>query len=219
MYSITTLQTNISVISPLIQHTGVDHSVRCVYWSTVRSLALHSLTRSFSLGESTPPFGGRSSRVRKIYSSFTVSPRPITSYGALDLPTYFLDLTPFAPTFADGLPHNVTLDVASAEANHTLNQNWYVSGLLQVVTDPSGKPTTGGITCYDVEPYAVTETSASIGGADINITVSAQRSLYIEAVVLSGSGQENYVVFQQDLNYTNTQYYLDNANTQVSGWK
>ncbi|KAG8217519.1 peptide N-acetyl-beta-D-glucosaminyl asparaginase amidase A-domain-containing protein [Butyriboletus roseoflavus] len=140
--------------------------------------------------------------------------RPITSYGALDLPTYFLDLTPFAPTFADGLPHNVTLDVASAEANHTLNQNWYVSGLLQVVTDPSGRPTTGGITCYDVQPYAVTETSASIGGTDVNITVRAQRSLYIEAVVISGSGQENHVVFQQDLNFINTQYYLDNATTQ-----
>ncbi|KAI9566425.1 peptide N-acetyl-beta-D-glucosaminyl asparaginase amidase A-domain-containing protein [Boletus coccyginus] len=140
--------------------------------------------------------------------------RPITSYGALDLPTYFLDLTPFAPIFADGLPHNVTLDVASAETDHTLNQNWYVSGLLQVVTDPSGKPTTGGITYYDVQPYAVTETSASIGGTDVNITVRAQRSLYIEAVVISGSGQETSVVFQQYLDYTNTQYYLDNAKIQ-----
>lgn len=146
-----------------------------------------------------------------------MSPRPITSYGALDLPTYFLDLTPFAPIFADGLPHNVTLDVASAEVDHMLNQNWYVSGLLQVVTDPSGKPTTGGITRYDVQPYAATETSASIGGTDVNITVRAQRSLYIEAVVISGSGQETSVVFQQYLDYTNTQYYLDDAKTQVSG--
>ncbi|KAG9318485.1 peptide N-acetyl-beta-D-glucosaminyl asparaginase amidase A-domain-containing protein [Chiua virens] len=140
--------------------------------------------------------------------------RPITSYGALNLPTYFLDLTPFAPTFSDGLPHNVTLDVASAEANHTLNQNWYVSGLLQVVTDPSGKQTTGRITSYDVQPYAVTETSASIGGTDVNITVNAQHSVHIEAVVISGSGQENYVTFDQDLSYTNTQYYLNNTLTQ-----
>lgn len=62
----------------------------------------------------------------------------------------------------------------------------------------------------------MTETSASIGGTDINITVSAQRSLRIEAVVISGSGQENYVQFQQDLNYTNTQYYLNNVSVQVS---
>lgn len=217
MDSTTTLQTSTSVIFPLVQRTGVGHSGRYAYWSTVRSLALPSLTRSYSPGESTPLSGGGSSRAVNAIHSFTVSPRPITSYGALDLPTYFLDLTPFAPTFADGLPHNVTLDVASAEANHTLNQNWYVSGLLQVVTDPSGKPTTGGITSYDVQPYAVTETLASIGGTDVNITVKAQRSLYIEAVVISGSGQETSVAFQQNLDYTNTQYYLNNTNTQVSG--
>ncbi|KAF8844962.1 hypothetical protein BDN67DRAFT_1050060 [Paxillus ammoniavirescens] len=140
--------------------------------------------------------------------------RPITSYGALDLPTYFLDLTPFAPVFADGFPHNISLDVVSAEANHTLNQNWYVSGLLQVVLDPSGKPTTGNITSYDVQPYAVTETTATMGGGDVNITLKAQRSLRIESVVISGSGQENNVIFQQNLNYTNTQYYLDYAYTQ-----
>ncbi|KIJ69396.1 hypothetical protein HYDPIDRAFT_79703 [Hydnomerulius pinastri MD-312] len=140
--------------------------------------------------------------------------RPITSYGALDLPTYFLDLTPFAPVFADGLPHNVSLDVASAEANHTLNENWYVSGLLQVVTDPSGKPTTGKITAYDVQPYAVTETTATMGGGDVNITVKAQRSLRIEATVISGSGKENNVVFQQNMDYTNTQYYLNYTYTQ-----
>lgn len=117
--------------------------------------------------------------------------------------------------FADGLPHTVTLDVASAEANHTLNQNWYVSGLLQVVTDPSGKPTTGKITTYDVQPYAVTETTAIIGGTDVNITVNAQRSIKIESTVVSGSGTTNNVVFQQNLDYTNTQYYLNNAYTQV----
>jgi len=117
--------------------------------------------------------------------------------------------------FADGLPHNVTLDVASAEANHTLNQNWYVSGLLQVVTDPSGKPTTGKITTYDVQPYATTETTASIGGTDVNITVNAQRSIKIESTIVSGSGTTNNVIFQQNLDYTNTQYYLDDANTQV----
>jgi hypothetical protein len=108
--------------------------------------------------------------------------------------------------FADGLPHNVTLDVASAEANHTLNQNWYVSGLMQVVTDPSGKPTTGKITTYDVQPYATTGTTASIGGADVNITVKAQRSIKIESTIISGSGTTNNVIFQQNLDYTCCKY-------------
>ncbi|KIJ44380.1 hypothetical protein M422DRAFT_168580, partial [Sphaerobolus stellatus SS14] len=51
--------------------------------------------------------------------------RPITSYGALDQPTYFIDLTPFVPILANGKPHNLTIDVVSGETNHTINDNWY----------------------------------------------------------------------------------------------
>ncbi|KZT26436.1 hypothetical protein NEOLEDRAFT_1162094 [Neolentinus lepideus HHB14362 ss-1] len=140
--------------------------------------------------------------------------RPITSYGALDLPTYFLDLTPFVPVLADGNPHNISLDVASAESDHAINGNWYVSGNLQVVTDPSGKPTSGKITAYDVQPYAQTSASASVGGGDVNITVKATRNVHIEAEVISGSGNTNYVVWSQNLQYSNTQYYLDNTYVQ-----
>ena len=57
---------------------------------------------------------------------------PITSYGALDLPTYYIDLTPFVPLLADGTPHNVSLDVISAEKNHTIDDNWFLSGNIQV---------------------------------------------------------------------------------------
>ena len=40
---------------------------------------------------------------------------PISLYGTLDLPTYFLDLTPFVPMLTDGNSHAISLDVASAE--------------------------------------------------------------------------------------------------------
>ncbi|KDQ60819.1 hypothetical protein JAAARDRAFT_173070 [Jaapia argillacea MUCL 33604] len=140
--------------------------------------------------------------------------RPITSYGALDLPTYFLDLTPFAPLLADGNSHNITLDVASAETDHTINDNWYVSANLQVVTDPSGRPTTGQITTYDAQPYAQTTTTGSVGDGDVNITVAATRSVHIEANVISGSGTTTHVVWSQSLEYSNTQYYLDNTYVQ-----
>lgn len=140
--------------------------------------------------------------------------KPITSYGAIDLPTYFLDLTPFAPVFADGLPHNVSIDAVSAEANHTVNSNWYVSGLLQVITHPSGKRTTGQMIAYDAQPYADTQTYGSVSPSDVNITVTAQRRLRIESLVISGDGTENHVVFEQYLDYTNTQYYLNYSNTQ-----
>ncbi|RPD66354.1 hypothetical protein L226DRAFT_478924 [Lentinus tigrinus ALCF2SS1-7] len=141
--------------------------------------------------------------------------RPITSYGAIDLPTYFIDLTPFVPVLTDGQPHNISLDVVSAEANHTINQNWFVSGNLQVVTDPSGKPTTGKITRYDAQPFAQTSITGSVGDGDVNVTVSATRNIHIESEITSGSGKTTHVVWTQSLQYSNTQNYLDNATIQI----
>ncbi|CCM04580.1 uncharacterized protein FIBRA_06761 [Fibroporia radiculosa] len=141
--------------------------------------------------------------------------QPITSYGALDLPTYFIDLTPFVPVLADGQAHNISIDVVSAETNHTINPNWYVSGNLQVITDSSSKPTTGKILVYDVQPYAETTTTGSVGAnGDVNVTVSASRKILIESEIISGSGEYTYVVWTQNLEYSNTQYYLDNYNVQ-----
>lgn len=141
--------------------------------------------------------------------------RPITSYGALDLPTYALDLTPFAPLLANGQPHNISMDVVSAESDHAINDNWFVSGLVQVVTDPSGKQTTGSITKYDAQPFAMTTTTGSVGGGDVNVTVEATRNIAIEATVVSGSGKVNKVVVSQQMKFSNTQFFLDNASIQV----
>ncbi|CAA7271697.1 unnamed protein product [Cyclocybe aegerita] len=140
--------------------------------------------------------------------------RPISSYGALDLPTYFLDLTPFVPIFADGNPHNVTLDVASAEDDHTVLQNWFLSGVLQVFVDKSSKPTTGKITTYSVHPYSQSSTVGTVGGGDVNVTVSASRKLRIESTIISGSGKVNHVVWTQNMQFKNVQFLLDNTNTQ-----
>ncbi|KAF8636717.1 hypothetical protein AX17_003520 [Amanita inopinata Kibby_2008] len=141
--------------------------------------------------------------------------RPITAYGALDLPTYFLDLTPFVPLLTDGKPHVFTIDVVSAEDDHTILQNWFVSGLLQVITDQSPNRTTGKITRYDVEPYARTSATANVGtNGDVNITVTASRRLHIEADITSGSGTRTHVVWQQNLRFTNEQSYLQNLSVE-----
>ena len=143
--------------------------------------------------------------------------RPITSYRALDLPNYFLDVTPFVPLLADGQPHNFSLDVVSAESDHAINQNWFVSGLLQVVTDPSGKPTTGKMNVYEAAPFAVTSTTGSVGAnGDVNVTVKATRDILIESTIVSGSGKVNNVVFKQALSYSNTQSFLNNTFIQVN---
>ncbi|KAF8172814.1 peptide N-acetyl-beta-D-glucosaminyl asparaginase amidase A-domain-containing protein [Mycena galopus ATCC 62051] len=139
--------------------------------------------------------------------------RPITSYGAFDLPTYFLDLTPFVPHLTDGKPHMFIIDVVSAEANHTILPNWYVSGVLQVITDTSSKPTSGRITSYNAEPFAQTSTTGSLSenGDQLSIKVTASRKIHITADILSGSGKANHVVFSQNLEYINEQNYFDNG--------
>ncbi|KAI0362365.1 hypothetical protein OH77DRAFT_1441853 [Trametes cingulata] len=141
--------------------------------------------------------------------------RPITSYGALDLPTYFIDLTPFVPVLTDGKPHNISIDVVSAESDHAINQNWFVSGNLQVVTDSSSRPTTGKITKYEASPFAVSKTTGSVGAnGDVNVTVSATRNIHIEAEITSGSGKTTHVVWSQNLQFSNTQNFLDSFNIQ-----
>ncbi|KIY70925.1 hypothetical protein CYLTODRAFT_346938 [Cylindrobasidium torrendii FP15055 ss-10] len=140
--------------------------------------------------------------------------RPIAAYGALDLPTYFIDVTPFASLLADGNPHNFTIDVASAENDHAILGNWFVSGALYVVLDTSPKPTTGGITVYEADPYASSSVSRTDTG-DVAFTVSAERTIHIEATVISGSGETTTVVWTQNLSYENKQTFDANATVQT----
>jgi len=142
--------------------------------------------------------------------------RPITSYGAIDLPTYFLDVTPFVPLLTDGKAHTFTIDVASAENDHATLQNWFVSGNLQVITDTTTtRPTTGRITLYEGDPFAQTSTVGSVGAnGDVQVTVKATRRLRVEAEIVSGSGRRSHVAFSQNLQYSNLQQYLQNADIQ-----
>ncbi|KAH9061965.1 peptide N-acetyl-beta-D-glucosaminyl asparaginase amidase A-domain-containing protein [Lactarius vividus] len=111
--------------------------------------------------------------------------RPIAPYGALDMPTYHLDLTPFIPILTNGQPHNITLDVASAEPDHQINPNWYLSGLLQVNLDSSTLPTAGNMTLYQASDYA----TSTVWGSN------------------PGAGKRTKVVFTQNLEYGNVQDY------------
>ena len=134
----------------------------------------------------------------------------------MDLPTYFVDLTPFAPILSDGSPHTISLDVLSAESNHSINQNWYVTANLQVSLDDSNKPTTGEITVYEAEPYAQTTITGNVGqDNEVIVTVKASRNIHIEADVRTGSGAETHVVWTQSLAFSNTQTYAQNASVQV----
>ncbi|KAG6866918.1 hypothetical protein C0991_003833 [Blastosporella zonata] len=175
-----------SPMEPLMDKARSEKSVCSL---TAKSQAQPCRTRSFSPGDSLLAFG--------------------------ELPTYFLDVTPFVPLLVDGHPHEFTIDVVSAETDHTILQNWYVSGLLQVITDSSSKPTTGKIIKYNAPLYAQTTVTGAAHSGQVNITVSASRSLYAEAQIMSGSGKSTHAIWSQELSYLNTQQYYNNASNQL----
>ncbi|KAJ3558288.1 hypothetical protein NP233_g11538 [Leucocoprinus birnbaumii] len=143
--------------------------------------------------------------------------RPITSYGALDLPTYFLDVTPFVPLLTDGQAHNFTIDVVSAESDHTTLQNWFVSGNLQVFTDPSGRRTTGRMLRVDNQPFAQTRTTGGLNSnGDLTFTVSASRNIHIESQITTGSGKTSQVTWTQSYAYSSSQQWLNDSLIQAS---
>ncbi|KAF9005652.1 peptide N-acetyl-beta-D-glucosaminyl asparaginase amidase A-domain-containing protein [Cyathus striatus] len=141
--------------------------------------------------------------------------RPITAYGALDLPTYFIDLTPFVPLLTDGNSHNFAIDVASAETDHNILQNWYVSGLLQVITDPSGRRTRGKMSSYTASPFAQSTLSGTTVSGNVDFTVNAARRVHIESDIITGSGKTIHVIWSQDMSFQNHQRYEKNGTIQL----
>ncbi|KAH9167301.1 peptide N-acetyl-beta-D-glucosaminyl asparaginase amidase A-domain-containing protein [Lactarius sanguifluus] len=125
--------------------------------------------------------------------------RPIAPYGALDMPTYHPDLTPFIPILTNGQPHNITLisPLPSQITKSTKNVN----------LDSSTLPTTGNITLYKADDYTLSTASGS-NDSDINIIVNASRSIHVEAEIIAGSGAQTKVVFTQNLEYGSVQNYL-----------
>ena len=81
--------------------------------------------------------------------------------------------------------------------------------------DSSTTPTTGKITQYKASNFATSNFSKSARGVDLNITLGASRSVYIEAEIIAGSGARTEVVFSQDLEYLNVQNYFRNFTEQV----
>lgn len=151
-----------------------------------------------------------------VFKGLTIWYRPIAAYAALDLPTYYIDLTPFIPLLVDGHAHNITLDVLSAEDDHGINQNWFVTANLQVLLDTSDKATSGRMTVHSAEPFAKTTTTGSVSEeGDIDFTVKATRDIRIESDIVSGSGKHTHVVWSQSLAYQNTQTFRQNGTIQV----
>ena len=120
------------------------------------------------------------------------------------------------PLLTDEKPHNITIDVASADLDHTINSNRIISANLQVVTGSSSEPTSGKITAYSVEPFAQSTDSLSAVEGGVEVNIKTTRKLRIESEVISGGGSKKQVVWSQDLTFSATQRFLNDTLTQVS---
>ncbi|KAL1704438.1 peptide N-acetyl-beta-D-glucosaminyl asparaginase amidase A-domain-containing protein [Schizophyllum commune] len=141
--------------------------------------------------------------------------RPLTSYGAYDAPTYWVDLTPVLPlllnnsTAAANGTHNITLAVVGqGEEGSTINSNWFVSGGLHLRLGVG--QTSGKITKYEALARAEITTTgdASEGNVTVWTKVEAKRSLLIEAELATPGGNKT-VRFEQSASYSNSQLYAD----------
>jgi len=141
--------------------------------------------------------------------------RPLTSYGAYDAPTYWVDVTPFIPILLSDseASHNITLKAVGQGSSPTFNSNWFLSGSVHVRT--GGSKTTGRITVYDVsEPKIETTGGASPGNVTVWTRVTANRSLNIESELNTAEGVKK-VKFSQTLSYINEASYADEGWIQV----
>ncbi|PBK70321.1 hypothetical protein ARMSODRAFT_911824 [Armillaria solidipes] len=133
--------------------------------------------------------------------------RPLTSYGAYDAPSYWIDITPALPIFLDGGEHNVSIGVMGQGTNPSINSNWFVSGSVHVRTGSS--KTTGTIKVYEVPDLDIqTLGGASEGNETVWTRVAAHRELQIQSEIHTSEGTKT-VTFTQSLNYINDGAYID----------
>jgi hypothetical protein len=137
-------------------------------------------------------------------------------YGAFDQPTYYIDLTPFLHILCAG-PANISLTIKGPDPSHHVNENWFVSGNVQVFLGRTNERTTGKLAHYAVERFAQTVTSSDVSAdkQEAKAFILAYRQLHIESN-LAIDGQHFKSVFEQQHSFSNTQHYLDGGAYEVS---
>lgn len=140
--------------------------------------------------------------------------RPLTSYGAYDSPTYWIDITPFLPQLlANESTHAVTLVVRGQGQSPSFNSNWFVSGSIHIRKGTSR--ISGKIHKY----YAPELEIDTVGGVSndnrtVWTRVTARRRFLVESELQTSEGIK-VVTFSQALDFVNTAQYEDEGWLQV----
>ncbi|GAA5897560.1 hypothetical protein JCM8208_003304 [Rhodotorula glutinis] len=143
--------------------------------------------------------------------------RPLASLRAFDVPSAFIDVSPFLPLLSDGKPHEFSFSVLGQGDEGSVNDHWFITGALHLVLDPSDPPirTTGRLLSYDVAPAPLILSAGfpSPDGASLRTVVSAQRTLEIQAKLVTGEGTK-VVHVAHEVDFDNEQRYDDTGTFQ-----
>ncbi|GAA5892526.1 hypothetical protein JCM6882_005639 [Rhodosporidiobolus microsporus] len=138
--------------------------------------------------------------------------RPLASLRAFDIPSFFVDVSPFLPKLTDGKKHTISFAVFGQGADETVNSNWFITGALHVVLDPTSPPvrTTGRLLSHQVtpSPFILSGGFPSADGKELKTSVKGTRSVNIVAEVVTGSGKK-VVHWGQAATLENKQFYTD----------
>jgi hypothetical protein len=134
--------------------------------------------------------------------------RPLTGIHTLDIPSYRIDLTPFAGLLSGSGPHTISLYVVNN------NGYWLAGGALLLTA--GGAPVSGGVTSDTLsfpDSSSVTTATALGGSTDTPVTSeSASTSQEISGTVTQ-DGRTWTDTLNQSLQFGNDQSYVDPACT------
>jgi hypothetical protein len=131
--------------------------------------------------------------------------RPLTGIGALDIPSYRIDLTPFAGEL--GGTHAITLTVAG-------NDGYWLAGGSLLLTS-GGAPVTGKVTGDTLSFPTTSQVTAAeaLGSASAPVTSESASAAYQISGTLSQGGRTWTDTLSQNLQFGNDQADIDPACT------
>ncbi|GAA5994820.1 uncharacterized protein JCM10292_004373 [Rhodotorula paludigena] len=141
--------------------------------------------------------------------------RPLASLRAFDIPSFFLDITPFLPILCDGRSHSISFSVLGQGENGSICQHWaqrFITGALHIVLDTTDPPvrTTGRMLRYTApsSPLILSLGLPSPDGKSLKTVVNASRRFDILAELDTGAGKKEVEVSGLG-GFENTQYLTD----------
>ncbi|RUP46163.1 peptide N-acetyl-beta-D-glucosaminyl asparaginase amidase A-domain-containing protein, partial [Jimgerdemannia flammicorona] len=132
--------------------------------------------------------------------------RPVLGIGALNIPSYFIDVTPFVGQLVNGKPHDIVLQVTDA------NYFWLIDANLHLWVDHGSNQTVGALTKYDVDLDANIERRGRIAtNLDANFTTTARRSTVVGGWVRTSTHEVRSTVHRA-IRFKNRQQFTNESN-------